>query len=62
MLNLVSVFLMIPAEVGGHGEGRSRRMESAWSRTRSNTGSRVRLRTLTEGVDAIILIRKRSGR
>ena len=47
MLSLVSVFAMIPAEVRGWGGG--------WS----NTGSRARLRMLAEGIDKIILIRKR---
>ena len=39
-------------------------MKSTWSRMRSNTGSRVRLRRLAEGVYKTVLIRKRrkSGR
>ena len=59
MLSLVSMFLMIPTEVRGWGGGWSWRLESTWSRTRSNMGSRVWLRTLAEGVDKLILIRKR---
>ena len=59
MLSLISLFTMIAAEVRGWGGGWSRRAESMWSKKRSNTGSRVRLRTLSEGVDKIILVRKR---
>ena len=33
--------------------------ETKWSRTRSNIGKRARLRTLADGMDEIILIRKR---
>ena len=54
---------MIPAEVGGETGGWSWRMGSMWSRTRRNTGSRARLRTLLESVDGIIKTqrRQRSG-
>ena len=64
MLSLITVFAMIPVEVGGRIGGRSWRMGSMWSRTRSNTGSRVRLRTLAESIDGVIKTRRRqrSGR
>ena len=47
---------MIPAEVGGWGKGWCKSMESI---TRSYKRSRSRLRTLAEGIDVIVLIRKR---
>ena len=55
---MVSEFAMITAEVGGQGRGWCRRTKSLRSRMRSNMGSRARLRTLAEGVEKIILIRK----
>ena len=60
MLSLITLFAMIPAEVGGGTGGRSWRMGSTWSRTRSNMGSRVKLRTLAES--GIIKTRKRQRR
>ena len=54
MLSLITVFAMIPAEVGVGTVGWSWRMGSMWSRMRSNTGSRARLRTFAETLDGII--------
>ena len=51
--------VMLPAEIRVLGRGRSRWVGSAGSRTRSNTGSRAKLRTLAEGVEDVILSRKR---
>ena len=59
MLRLITVFAMIPAEVGGGTEGWTWRIGSTWSRTRGNTWSRVRLRTLVESFDEIIKTRRR---
>ena len=59
MLSLITVFAMIPAEVRGGTGGQSWRMGSKCSRTRSNKGSRARLRMLAESVDEIIKTRRR---
>ena len=63
MMSLITVFAVIPTEVGGETGGQSWRLESTWSRTRSNMGSRARLRTMAESIDRIIKImrRRRSG-
>ena len=52
MLSLIPMFAMTPAEIGGCTGGQ--RMYRTWSRTRSNMGSRSRLRTLSESADRII--------
>ena len=61
-LKLIPMFAMIPAEIGGCTGGQ--RTYRTWSRTRSNTRSRLRLRTLSESVVRVIRTRRnrRSGR
>ena len=61
MLSLITLFAMLPAEIGGCTGGW--RTCRTWSRTSSNTESRGRLRTLLESVDRIITTRRfwRSG-
>ena len=59
MLSLITVFAMIQAEVGSGTRGRSWMMESMCSRTRSNTGSSVRLRKLEDSDDSLIKTRRR---
>ena len=61
MLSLIPVCAVIPAETGGCTGGQ--RSYRTWSRTRSNTSSRLRLRMLSESVDRVIRTRRnwRSG-
>ena len=54
MLSMITLLVMIPAEVRGGIGGKSLRVGSRQSRTRSNTGSRARLRTFAESVEGII--------